>query len=147
MLDEHLLKFGLDLEVIGEYGGLKTGGISGGEEIFHFACAESEYAFVFRFAEAQPTADDYFLSDAPDHEIIPDSDTRKLTRAELSGGDSELLGYIRNEILARHGYPFTKEKYQTYFGCKHWYEIDEEFTFGDLSDIENANIKLIQSLE
>lgn len=147
MLDEHLRKFGLDLEVIGEYGGLKTGGISGGEEIFHFACAESEYAFVFRFAEAQPTADDYFLSDAPDHEIIPDSDTRKLTRAELSGGDSELLGYIRNEILARHGYPFTKEKYQTYFGGKSWYEINEEFSFGDLSDVENANVKLIQSLE
>ena len=87
------------------------------------------------------------LSDDPWWEIMPDSDTRKLTRDELAHCDSELLGYIRNEILARHGYPFTKEKYQEYFGSKNWYEISEDFSFDDLSQVESANVELIQSLE
>lgn len=89
----------------------------------------------------------FSISDDPDHEIVPESWTRKLTKAELSGCDKELLGYIRNEILARHGYPFTKEKYQEYFGGKNWYEISEDFSYGDLSAVESANVELIQSLE
>ena len=38
--------------------------------------------------------------------LIPDSDTRKLTESELWAWDYESLGYILNEIFARHGYNF-----------------------------------------
>lgn len=35
--------------------------------------------------------------------IIPDSDTRLLTEEELWGWQYEAVGYIYNEIFARHG--------------------------------------------
>ena len=38
--------------------------------------------------------------------IIPDSDTRLLTEEELWGWQYEAVGYIYNEIFARHGRPF-----------------------------------------
>ena len=36
--------------------------------------------------------------------LIADSDTRELTRDELWEWQYEALGYILNEIFARHGY-------------------------------------------
>ena len=39
--------------------------------------------------------------------LIPDSNTRYLTEDELWQWDYESLGYIYNEIFARHGYVFT----------------------------------------
>lgn len=54
--------------------------------------------------------------------IIPDSDKRKLTEKELWEWDYESLGYILNEIFARHGYDFrTGEKYDNYFSSMPWY--------------------------
>ena len=38
--------------------------------------------------------------------LIEDSNTRKLTKAELWQWNYEALGYILNEIFARHGYVF-----------------------------------------
>lgn len=157
-INENLAKFGIKMQtstfINEDWGYVKVDAYTGGKD-FQFTCSNDDYnTLTFGMygpaAEAQAEGLEVWrpkLSDDVWWEILPDSDERMLTKAELTGCDKELLGYIRNEILARHGYPFTKEKYQTYFGCKHWYEIDEEFTFGDLSDIENANIKLIQSLE
>ena len=54
---------------------------------------------------------------------------------------------MRNEILARHGYPFQKEKYQTYFGEKSWYTIDPDFDYNSLNSIEMANVETIKGLE
>ena len=53
--------------------------------------------------------------------IIPDSDTRALTEGELWAYTRETLRYIRNEILARHGYSFSAQKFADYFGGKAWY--------------------------
>ena len=54
--------------------------------------------------------------------LIPDSDSRKLTQEELWQWDYESLGYILNEIFARHGYHFIPgEKYDYYFRCMPWY--------------------------
>ena len=80
--------------------------------------------------------------------IIPDSDTRYLTRSELSGYSSDELAYIRNEIFARHGYIFEKSKYRNYFSSKSWYEPDSSFNYEyDLNKIEKANVDLIKSME
>ena len=54
--------------------------------------------------------------------LISDSNKRELTRDELWGWDYESLGYILNEIFARHGYVFQAGgKYDYYFRCMPWY--------------------------
>lgn len=54
--------------------------------------------------------------------LIPDSDTRRLTEAELWDWDRESLGYIFNEIFARHGYVFSPGgKYDLWFSAMPWY--------------------------
>ena len=79
--------------------------------------------------------------------LLPDSDTRLYTREELSQYDKETLALMRNEILARHGYPFQKEKYQTYFGSKSWYVRDPNFNYNSLNSIEMENVETIKGLE
>ena len=79
--------------------------------------------------------------------LLPDSDTRLYTKEELKQYDKDTLALIRNEILARHGYPFKKEKYLSYFGSKSWYTIDPDFDYSCLNSVEMANVETIKSLE
>ena len=79
--------------------------------------------------------------------IIPDSDIRALTEEELSAYDKDTLALIRNEILARYGYPFKKQKYIDYFESQPWYQRNENFTYGMLTSLEMENIELIKKLE
>lgn len=54
--------------------------------------------------------------------IIHDSDKRLLTRRELWGWDYESVGFIFNEIFARHGYNFIiGGPYYNYFHTRPWY--------------------------
>ena len=78
--------------------------------------------------------------------IIPDSDTRPLTEGELWAYSRETLRYIRNEILARHGYAFNKDKVFTYFSGKAWY-APGGYNDDLLSSLEWKNISLIKSVE
>ena len=58
--------------------------------------------------------------------LIHDSDTRELTEKELWQWDYESLGYIMNEIFARHGYVFEPGgKYDNYFRCMYWYKPND----------------------
>lgn len=60
--------------------------------------------------------------------IIADSDTRRLTREELWTWRYDALGYILNEIFARHGYHFIPgEKYDNYFRAQLWYRENERY--------------------
>lgn len=64
---------------------------------------------------AQASASNFYL--------IEDSDTRELTRAELWEWQYDALGYVFNEIFARHGYHFNPGgKYESYFQAQEWYE-------------------------
>ena len=82
--------------------------------------------------------------------IIPDSDTRKLTEEELWEWDYESLGYILNEIYARHGYDFgAGEKYENYFSTLPWYTPNEsddnnQACYGQLNSTEWYNEALIK---
>ncbi len=80
--------------------------------------------------------------------IIPDSYSRKLTKKELEKYDYKILGLIKAEILARHGYNFKDDEYKTYFSNKDWYVEDLSFrgTRSEMNDFENYNIGLIDDL-
>lgn len=79
--------------------------------------------------------------------IIPDSSTRRLAARELYGYSSDTLALIRNEIYARNGYVFSKQKYKDYFSSKLWYSPDPNFNESWLNSIEKYNIQLIKSME
>ncbi|HDR6315933.1 TPA: YARHG domain-containing protein [Bacillus thuringiensis] len=78
--------------------------------------------------------------------ILPDSDIRKLTSADLTYLSKEQLKIARNEIYARHGHIFQTKDMQAYFSKQSWYRENPYFT-GKLTDIESYNVELIQSRE
>lgn len=81
--------------------------------------------------------------------IISDSNVRYLNYSDLARYSSEELGYIRNEIFARHGYMFESPKYQNYFGSKSWYTPNPNFSLqnNSMNDVEISNISFIKSFE
>ncbi len=79
--------------------------------------------------------------------IIPDSSVRRLTVSELYGYSSNTLALIRNEIYARNGYVFSKQKYRDYFSSKLWYSPNPNFNESWLNSIEKYNVQLIKSME
>lgn len=78
--------------------------------------------------------------------IIPDSGVRHLSENELWAYSRETLRYIRNEILARHGYAFEKDKFSAYFSSKSWY-VPGGYDDSALSSTEWDNIALIKRVE
>ena len=78
--------------------------------------------------------------------IIPDSDTRILSDGELWAYSRETLRYIRNEILARHGYSFNNEKFAAYFGSKDWY-VPGSYDDSKLSSVEWTNVETVKRVE
>ena len=79
--------------------------------------------------------------------IIPDSDVRELTVQELWGYTYETLGFIRNEILARHGYAFHGIKFYNYFDAKPWYRAGGYTGMDMLSNVERRNHTLVRTVE
>ena len=83
--------------------------------------------------------------------ILPDSNTRKLTEAELQGLTKAQLRLARNEIFARYGVIFGVADLDAYFGEKSWYEpkisLDEFKENNDMNSNEDANLSLIVDME
>ena len=83
--------------------------------------------------------------------ILSGSSDRYLSASDVKGLSSWQLMIARNEIYARHGRRFNDAELQEYFDGKAWYNgtvAPENFnTDTMLSDIEKANIKLIQEYE
>ena len=83
--------------------------------------------------------------------IIPDSNTRKLTRAEVWEYQYDTLLYAFNEIYARHGYKFeTGSRCYNWFTQMPWYTPnmnenakDHHETYAQCSELENYNRDLI----
>ncbi len=84
--------------------------------------------------------------------VFPDSDKRRLTRAEVEAWDYESLGYGFNEIFARHGYVFIRgEKYDNYFRTMPWYTPNRNTNndiacYPYLNNIEWDNYDLIKAV-
>lgn len=97
----------------------------------------------------QQNKSDYNTTQKQDEYFIDDTDKRYLSENELRDYTIEELGYIRNEIFARHGYVFGENKYKDYFESQTWYEPDYSFK-GDtdnLNKYEIDNIKLLLEIE
>ncbi|MGI6173739.1 MAG: YARHG domain-containing protein [Christensenellales bacterium] len=86
------------------------------------------------------------MQDDPDAYIFPNSSTEKLTKEDILAVDKSLWGYGRNEIYARHGYPFGGGKYGQYFATKSWY-TSGGFSKAKISSVEWYNMELIRSME
>ena len=54
--------------------------------------------------------------------IIPDSDSKMLTDADVAGLSLKEINYAKNEIYARHGRRFDSKELQNYFNSKEWYD-------------------------
>ena len=84
--------------------------------------------------------------------IIPDSDTRALTEDELWGWNYESLGYILNEIFARHGYNFIPGgQYDNFFSDRPWYSPNANSNnsaacYPKLSNLEWSNERLVKDV-
>lgn len=79
--------------------------------------------------------------------LIPDSDSRRLTEGELWEWQYDALGYVLNEIFARHGFPFDPDgKYYPYFNNQSWYHEDSAFTYDWLNNTEWYNEALIKDV-
>ncbi|MCM3568994.1 YARHG domain-containing protein [Neobacillus mesonae] len=79
--------------------------------------------------------------------IISDSDNQRLTQRDIEPLTLEQLRLARNEIYARHGYIFKSKDLQDYFSKKPWYSQDASYNGTDLSEVEKANVELIQQRE
>lgn len=85
-----------------------------------------------------------------DDYILPNSNTEKLTNADLSGLSNYMLELARNEIYAREGRKFKTDSIQNYFDNKWWYTgtiEPEDFTEDMLNDVEKYNVKFISNYE
>ncbi len=86
--------------------------------------------------------------------IIPDSDTRLLTEAEIWEYKYDTLLYAFNEIYARHGYKFeTGSRCYNWFTQMPWYKpnasessTNHHESFSQCSKIENQNVDLIKEV-
>lgn len=85
--------------------------------------------------------------------IILDSDSRYLTKDELTSLTPQQCNYARNEIYARRGRKFRSIELQEYFATKEWYEPLYEPDYFDknikniCNDYEIKNGEVIQAFE
>ena len=82
--------------------------------------------------------------------ILPESNSRYLTDADVSGLTLQQLNYAKNEIYARHGRKFDSNELRTYFESKSWYRgtVDpEDFSVSCFNQYENANAAFLNQKE
>lgn len=110
---------------------------------------KEEEQIVLDDTEEENQEDSETVSDS--EYILPNSDTVRLTRADLQGLSKEELRLARNEIFARHGMIFEVADLDAYFGEKSWYEptvaYDDFYEVVEMSMIEEANVVLISEVE
>jgi hypothetical protein len=70
--------------------------------------------------------------------VLPDSNTRELTTADLVGLNQQQLMIARNEIYARHGRQFQTDWLQQYFNSCPWYVVNLNYNYNDENSMINA---------
>lgn len=80
--------------------------------------------------------------------ILPESNTRAITDAEISALTPEQLRLAVNEIYARHGRKFNDSELQAWFNAKSWYSgtvAPENFSESVLSQVEKDNVAILSA--
>jgi hypothetical protein len=80
-------------------------------------------------------------------DIFPYSSEKTLSRTVVQSLTLPELSIARNEIFARHGYPFSAKALRDYFGRKSWYVRDESAKDPDFNTVEKHNLWLIEKIE
>lgn len=97
----------------------------------------------------QDTTQNETISDS--EYILPESNVRLLTEADLSGLSKEELRLARNEMFARYGMIFGVEDLDSYFASKSWYEpkysSEDFYDYVEMTMTEERNLVLIQDME
>ncbi len=78
------------------------------------------------------------------------TDKQLITREELEGMTRSEIGYIVNEMYARHGYIFSVAEYKTYFESQSWYRPmtdNSEFAFSMFNEAERQNMTFITAYQ
>lgn len=78
---------------------------------------------------------------------FPDLDSRHLTSTDVASLSLSDLAILRNSIFARHGRPFAKPEYATYFAQFDWYRADPNYRDDRLNSVEKRNVELIAERE
>lgn len=92
------------------------------------------------------------IKNAPEESdyIIPDSNSRYLTMADVEELSLREINYAKNEIYARHGRRFASKELQNYFNSKPWYKgtVDaENFDGSVFNAYERANADFLSEVE
>ena len=85
-----------------------------------------------------------------DSYLLPESNSRYLTREDLKDFTQEQCCLARNEIYARHGRQFNTAPIAAYFATKNWYESTiPAASFSDtlLNEYERSNVNFIYQYE
>lgn len=80
-------------------------------------------------------------------DLFPYSSNQPLSRVAVQNLTPEELAIARNEIYARHGFPFKSKALQLHFSQKPSYVRDESAVDPKLSVIEEQNLWLIRKIE
>ena len=83
--------------------------------------------------------------------LIPGSDSRYISMADLAGLSDDEVQLARNEIYARYGYNFRNSAIQNYFERQSWYHNDPYYGYNansiTFNAYENANLSFIKQYE
>lgn len=86
--------------------------------------------------------------------VLPDSDSRYLTRDDVSNLTLRGVNYAKNEIYARYGRDFKSQELKDFFASRYWYsvsyslsdETDKKIT-DMFNEYEKENSRFLASIE
>lgn len=85
-----------------------------------------------------------------DSYILPDSDKKYLTDADVAGLTLREINYAKNELYARHGRKFDSKELRQYFKSKSWYKAEisaDDFSTDIFNKYEKANAQFLAEKE
>lgn len=85
-----------------------------------------------------------------DDYILPESNSRFLTDADVAGLSLKEINYAKNEIYARHGRKFDSKELRDYFNGKDWYKgkiSPKKFSDKVFNKYEKKNVSFLSQKE
>jgi len=133
-------------------------GLPGGDERFWINAGDASFNFDGTRTDVSYTAYKSIMGGdskptpppSSNNYILPNSNSKYLTEADIQGLSGDQLRLARNEIYARHGRIFDTQDLITYFNSQAWYHgtiQPANFNENVLNQYEKANIALIQKVE